>query len=210
MLRSPLAALALALALASCVSTDTLTDDTVGTMDAAMQTPPMPQPTRQHQELLQSVGTWEGTLTSFVPGVPAEPTPARETVEALGGFWTQSTFECEFMGMPYVGSGCFGYDEAKGKYVGTWIDNMSSMLAVMEGELAADGKTLVMRWRAPDWDGQMTDHRSETVHTANSSVSTFYMGEGQGEKTMVIEMKRVKETGATERTHFQRVVFGAF
>ena len=60
----------------------------------------MPQPAEQHAQLLEAVGAWEGTITAFFPGMPSEPMEAKETVEAIGGFWTQSRFECDFMGMP--------------------------------------------------------------------------------------------------------------
>lgn len=150
----------------------------------------MPLPGPQHQELLQGVGKWEGTLTLFMPDMPSEPVAARETVQAIGGFWTLSHFECEFMGMPYIGSGHVGYDDAKKKYVGTWVDNMSSYLAVMEGEMDPTTKKLVMRWVAPDMTGAIVPHRSEHVTTADSHTMTFFVGPGEGEKSMVIAMKR--------------------
>lgn len=157
----------------------------------------MPQPTPEHAQILNGVGVWEGTLTSFMGGGPADPVPAKETVEGIGKFWTQSKFTCNFMGMPYLGTGCVGYDAKNGKYVGTWIDNMSSYLAVMEGEMNEETNTLVMRYDAPDMTGQMAAHRIESVYNENSYVSTFYTGAGEGTKTMVIEMKR-KGKGAVE------------
>lgn len=148
-----------------------------------------PQPTRQHHRLLEAVGEWEGTMTAFMPGMPEEPVAAKETVTAVGGFWTQSRFECEFMGAPYVGTGCVGYDAEKGKYIATWIDNMSSQLAIMEGEASQDGKTITMHWRSPDpATGEMTDQRYELVATKDQYTSTFFSGADT--KTMVISMKR--------------------
>ena len=150
-----------------------------------------PKPTEQHTELLKGVGEWKGTLTAFMPGAPSDPVEATETVEGIGPFWIQTRFECEWMSSPYVGTGCVGYDPAKQKYVGTWIDSTSTHIALMEGEMDPKTQTLVMRWNGPDPSGKMTPHRHETVHTPDSYTSTFYMGEGAGTKTMVIEMKRV-------------------
>lgn len=147
------------------------------------------QPTEQHEQIVAGAGEWEGTLTMFGEHATPQPLPAQETVEAVGPFWVQSRFTCDFMGMPYVGTGCVGYDPAAKKYVGTWVDNMSSYFACMEGEKDASGK-LVMRWTAPDeTTGEPVAHRSESVETANGRVMTFYMGEGAGTKSMVIEMK---------------------
>lgn len=150
----------------------------------------MPQPTEQHKMVLSGVGEWEGTLTTTYPGMEASTVPARESIVAIGGFWTQARFECEFMGMPYVGTGFVGYDETKGKYVGTWVDSMSSHLSIMEGDYDKATKTTTMRWTAPDMTGQMAAHRFECVETAAGRTTTFYVGEGKGTKTMVIEMKR--------------------
>ncbi|MFG0316694.1 MAG: DUF1579 family protein, partial [Planctomycetota bacterium JB042] len=94
-------------------------------LSAARQGMQMPMPGKEHREILRSVGEWEGTLTHYMMNPSGDSVPATETVEAIGGFWTQATFRCEFMGAPYHGTGCVGYDQEKKKFVGTWIDNMS-------------------------------------------------------------------------------------
>lgn len=147
-------------------------------------------PTEQHKQIVTGAGEWEGTLTTFGEHATPEPVPARETVEAVGPFWTQSKFTCDFGGMPYHGTGCVGYDPATKKYIGTWIDSTRSYFAWMEGKKDSSGK-LVLHWLAPDeTTGVPVKHRTETVETAKGRVMTFYRGEGAGTKTMVIEMKR--------------------
>jgi hypothetical protein len=158
----------------------------------------MPQPTETHKELVKGAGEWVGSITIFTPGAPEQKSAARETVVAIGEFWIQAHFVTEFMGMPYVGTGCVGYDERAKKYVGTWIDSMSSYLAVMEGEMDEQSGKLVMRWTAPDMTGQMTQHRHETVHGKDSYTSTFYAGEDSTEPTMKIEMKRKPKADAAK------------
>lgn len=153
----------------------------------------MPQPTAEHKKLLEAVGEWEGTVTAYMPGMPETPSPAKQTVEAIGGFWIQSHFTSQFMGMDYVGTGVDGYDPNKKKYVSTWCDNMSSFLAIMEGEMDAKGEKLTMHWTAPDMTGAMAPHRAVTVGGKDTYTSTFYVGEGDGTKSMVIDMKRVKK-----------------
>lgn len=147
-------------------------------------------PTAEHAELMQGVGSWVGTLQSFMPGAPAEPMAATEEVVAVGGFWTHARFSCMFMGQPYVGTGCVGYDAATGSYVGTWIDNTSSYLAMMQGKKIPGTDDIEMRWMAPSPEGVMTAHRSVTNRTDNAYTITFYSGDGAGEKIMVIAMQR--------------------
>ena len=147
-------------------------------------------PGEAHQQLVKGVGYWEGTLTMFGEHATPQPIHATETVEAVGPFWIQSRFTCDFMGQPYVGTGCVGYDPAKKKYVGTWIDSMSSYFSKMEGQKDANG-VLVLHWTAPDeTTGKMVSHRSESVETAGTRVMTFFQGKNPGTKTMVIQMKR--------------------
>lgn len=151
----------------------------------------MPQPTEHHALVLRGVGEWKGKLQNFVPGMEGV-VDAKQTVKPVGKFWTQTRFSCQFMGETYVGTGCQGYDPAKKKFIGTWVDSMSSYFAKMEGDYDAKTNTLTMRWQAPDMEGKMQWHRQHTVQKENSYRSVFYMGEGEGTKTMVIEMERVK------------------
>jgi Protein of unknown function (DUF1579) len=158
---------------------------------AAVRFQEMPQPTAEHREIVKAVGAWEGTLTSYMPGQPEQTMPAKETIEAIGGFWTQSRFETSFGGQPYVGTGCVGYDSQTKKYVGTWIDSMSEFFSLMEGEKDAKTGAIVMRYMAPDMEsGKLVPHRIETVHGTDTYTSSFFMGDGAGTKTMVIAMKR--------------------
>ena len=181
MTRARSAACLLALALAACAS---------GPKKPALTMAEWTQPTEQHRQIAAGAGEWVGTLTMFGEHATPAPIPAQETVEAIGPFWVQSRFTCDFMGMPYVGTGFVGYDPSTRKYLGTWLDNTSSYFASMEGEKDASGK-LVMRWTAPDeTTGELVPHRSESVETAKGRLMTFYKGDGAGTKTMVIEMTR--------------------
>jgi len=169
----------------------------------ALQEMQMPKAGEQHKNLLAGVGEWEGTVTDFHdPAAKPTPVPARETVTAVGEFWVLSQFHSEFGGMPYHGSGHYGYDAEKKKFIGTWVDSMSSYFSLMEGEMDPKTKALVMRWQAPGMDGKMTPQRSESIETADSRTMTFYSGEGAGTKSMVIELKRKKgraaEAGSTK------------
>ncbi len=156
----------------------------------------MPGPTAEHKQLVeQGAGEWEGTLTLLESGAPDVTVPAKETNVAIGGFWIHSRFESTVMGMPFTGTAISGYDENKKKYVGTWVDSMSSYLAIMEGAMDAKGEKLIMHWQAPNMTGAMAPHRSVTVHTKDSYTTTFFIGEGDGVKSMELKMKRKAKAG---------------
>lgn len=151
--------------------------------------PAMPEPSPEHARVLEGVGRWTGTLTSWEAGPEPVTVEAAQVVEAIGGFWTTCTMECEFMGTPYKGNGNVGYDPERDVFVGTWVDNMSSAFASMEGQYLEDDETLRMRWQAPDWmTGELVDHWSDSVQTANEQRSTFYRGDEDGEHQKVMEI----------------------
>jgi len=156
------------------------------------QEPPMPEVTDHHKRVLAGVGEWEGTITMFMPGMEPQTMPAQEKVEAVGEYWTTSTFTSDMGGMQFTGKSSLGYDSDKKQYVGTWIDSTTTYLTVMQGEFDAKKNMLVTRWKGPNWagDGSMIDFRNETVVRADASVSTFYMGAGEGTKHMEIKLKR--------------------
>lgn len=157
-----------------------------------VQEPAMPEVTDHHKRVLSAVGEWEGTITVHMPEMEPQTLPARETVEAVGPYWASSTFTAGEGAMGFSGKSSLGYDNDKKQYVGTWIDSTTTYLTVMHGEFDATKNALVMRWKGPNWmgDGAETDFRSESIQRADAMVSTFYMGAGEGTKTMEIKLKR--------------------
>jgi len=172
-------------ATAAIVAAATITFAAAPRIQDAMQQ--MPQPTKQHRQIQRGAGEWVGTLTMKSPGMPTEPVEAKETVRKHGPFWVVTEFKCQFMGMPYMGHGCFGYDENKGEYVGTWLDSMSSHLSIMRGKHDEESGGIVMHWDAPDMTGKIVPHRSVQVQTEDAYTMTFYT---DGKESMVIDMKR--------------------
>ena len=106
----------------------------------------------ENASALQLVGEWETSAeASFGPDQPVIKCEGTETVRSIGGFWTVSESHGTPMGMPMTGIMTLGYDPAKKKYVGTWIDSMTSHLWVYEGTLDADGKILTLEAEGPSF-----------------------------------------------------------
>ena len=163
------------------------------------QDPAAPAPTEQHAMLLELVGQWEGTITMYADGAPGEPARATEIVKPIGEFWTMTHFQCDYMGMPFAGHAQNGYDPVKKEFIGTWIDSAQPNMSIMAGGYDADQKKLTYRWDAADMTGKVVPHRSETVYGKGSYVAEYFLGDGEGTKSMEIKMKRKTiETGATE------------
>ena len=113
--------------------------------------PQMPEPTKEHAWLHQAVGEWdtEGEA-NMGPGQPAIKCTGTETVRALGKFWTITENTTTMMEMPMTGVMTLGYDPEKKKYIGTWVDSMTSHLWHYEGTVDAAGKVLTLEAEGPN------------------------------------------------------------
>ena len=144
--------------------------------------PPMPKPGPEHQVLTQDVGVWDATVALVMePGGKPEISKGTETNRLMGGLWLIQDFQGELLGLPFHGHSMTGYDPAKKKYVGTWVDTVSPGLSMVEGTL--DPKTKIMTaWiEGPGPDGVVMKSRATTEwKDANTRVFTMHSPEGKG------------------------------
>ena len=115
--------------------------------------------TPQHTWLHQLVGEWQFEGESIATdGMPATKMSGTESVRKLGDAWVL----CEGRGpIPDAMGGdlaltqfTFGYDPAKGHFVGTFIGSMMNYLWIYHrGELDAAGRTLSLYAEGPAFDG---------------------------------------------------------
>ncbi|MGE3820361.1 MAG: DUF1579 domain-containing protein [Isosphaeraceae bacterium] len=114
-----------------------------------------PKPGKEHALLSQDVGTWEATIKMWTdPQGEPQVSKGTETNTLMpGGLWVLSKFEGEMMGTTFHGQGQNGYDPVRGKYVGTWVDSMSTSPIVMEGTYDEAKKALTMTGETVDPSG---------------------------------------------------------
>lgn len=111
-----------------------------------------PQPTKEHQWLKQFVGEWSShSKAEPGPGQPGFECKGTFTAKMLGEFWVVNEMSADFMGSPMNGVQSIGYDEQKKKYVGTWIDSMSSFIWHYEGSVDKSGKILTLEAEGPNF-----------------------------------------------------------
>ncbi len=100
-------------------------------------------PGAAHKVLEPLVGSWNVKVKMYKK--PGEATVSEGTAERkwiLDGRFVADKFEGDFGGMKFTGLGLTGYDNQKKKYVGMWVDSMSTALMTVEGTYDADTKTL--------------------------------------------------------------------
>jgi hypothetical protein len=155
------------------------------------------EPGPSHKQLLKSVGKWNIVMKSWMaPGAPpVESTGTAEAKPLLGDRYVQMLVNANFMGKPFNGVGLNGYDNGKKKFVGTWIDSMSTGIMRSEGTSDAAGKVLTAQASSID---PLTSKESkmrivQTWETDDKIVEEFYEKRGPKEqKVMEITYTRAK------------------
>jgi hypothetical protein len=163
----------------------------------AQEGPPMPKPGPEHELLKKDVGTWDATVEMMMPASP--PSKGTETsVLGPGGLWLLSDFKSEMMGVPFQGHGVTGWDPAKKKYVGVWVDSMSTSVSLTETTYDPATKTASgMLDGPPGPDGQPMKMKAVTEYKDDDTrVFTMYVKGPDGKEvpTMRITYKRRKSS----------------
>ncbi|MCZ7601250.1 MAG: DUF1579 domain-containing protein [Melioribacteraceae bacterium] len=151
-----------------------------------------------HTWFSKAVGDWEITNKYwFAPG--AEPTISEGTAHAemlMGGRYLKFDHKGSVMGMPFEGMSLEGYDNARGKYISIWVDNLGTGITYAEGDYDKEKNILV-------YEGKMTDPMTkepvwfkQTVHPVNENQYMFEMymkgPDGKEMKNMEITFNRKK------------------
>ncbi|HXH17759.1 MAG TPA: DUF1579 domain-containing protein, partial [Chitinophagales bacterium] len=101
-------------------------------------------PGEMHAMLAKSDGVWNADVTMWMnpDAPPAKSTATVTNRMILGGRYQEAKHSGSFEGMPFEGISILGYDNAKKKFVNTWIDNMGSGIMMMEGTWDETSKTI--------------------------------------------------------------------
>lgn len=157
-----------------------------------------PSPEKEHQWLEQFVGKWEATSEcSMGPDQPPIKSEGSMSSRMLGGFWVISEVSYETPGSTMNAIQTIGYDPAKKKYVGTWVDSATSHMWNYEGTVDESGKVLALDAEGPNFmaDGKMTTFRDAYEFESPDliiSTSSILMDDGKWVTFMTGEMRRVK------------------
>ncbi len=137
------------------------------------QEPEFPSPAKEHQWLQQFVGSWDSQSEgSMGPDQPPMQCKGTISSRSLGGFWIVNEMQTDIMGTPMTGVQTIGYDPAKKKYVGTWVDSMMNHMWKYEGSVSQDGKTLTLEAAGPNFmaAGKSTQFRDAYEFKSKDSI----------------------------------------
>ena len=96
-----------------------------------------------HKKLEAVVGTFDVKVKMWMdPSTPPEEsTGTSENTWVLGNRFVQMKYQGTMMGKPFSGLGYTGYDNVTKKYVGTWMDDMSTGMMVSKGSMSGNVMT---------------------------------------------------------------------
>ncbi len=149
-----------------------------------------------HKKLDAMVGTFDAKVTmwSGPSKPPEESTGTSETSWVLGNRFLETKYEGTFMGQPFSGIGYTGYDNVTKKYVGTWMDTMSTGVMISTGTMTGN----VMKSMATMSDPMTgkVSHATETFTIIDNDHNKMEMWQpgpdGKNVKMMEINYTRKK------------------
>lgn len=122
---------------------------------------------KEHEWLAQLAGEWDLELEMLMgPDQPSMKSRGLDVSRLVGGYWLVS--EGKNLDFPYDCRLTLGFDVERKKYVGTWVDSMSSHLWHYVGEVDATGRTLTLETEGPfpSVPGRKTKFREVTELTS--------------------------------------------
>ncbi|PIF43839.1 uncharacterized protein DUF1579 [Chryseobacterium sp. 52] len=157
-------------------------------------------PGEMHKTLAAYDGNWTGATTMWMENGGKPMTSQSECTNKMifGGRYQHSTYKGNFMGMPFEGMSIMGYDNAKKKFVSTWIDNMGTGIMHGEGDWNPAKKSIEFKGTMSDpaRPGHDCDFREVYTFTdANNHMMEMYGPDsktGNEYKTMEIKFTKKK------------------
>ena len=152
------------------------------TASVSAQQPNFPPPEKEHAFLKKFAGTWESASDcTMAPGQTPMKTTATSTNRMIGEFWLVNEIKSTGGGAKVTAFQTIGYDPAKKKYFGTWVDSMFGHMWHYEGTVSEDKTTLTLEADGPNFmTGKGTTKFRDVYRfeTADHIVaSAFVMGE---------------------------------
>ncbi len=147
-----------------------------------------PKPGPEFDILKKMEGNWD--LTMKFGGMESKGTVVYKM--EVGGLWLVSNLESDLLGQKFHGKGLDTYDAGKKKYIGIWVDSMTTSPMVLEGTYDKAKKTLTMSGEGPGMDGKPTKYKSVSVMPDDNTINfSMFMGDG-ADPAFTIVYKRKK------------------
>ncbi len=156
------------------------------------------KPSEMHEMLKSWNGTWKQESTTWeYPGAAPQTSKGTMVNEMiLGGRYQRSTSTGNMMGVPYQGISTTAYDNAKKTFKMSWIDNVETGMAILEGpwDIASNSMSLAGTMVDPSSaDGKEHPVRElYKVEDDKHHTMQMFMPGTDGKEFMMMEIKFTK------------------
>ena len=157
------------------------------------------KPGKAHELFARDAGTWDCDVKMFFagPGMPPVESKGVEVNELVSGGLYMRTSLSYPMGDrgEFEGHSLIGYDPRINKYVGTWVDNFTSIPSQISGEYDENSKTLTVHRTVVDGRGNELKSKDVTTWTDDSkkNVAVFLIVK-TGDKELEIKLMEMTAT----------------
>jgi hypothetical protein len=149
-------------------------------------------PGPHHERLAGFAGSWKIHARFWAtPGaIPQESAGTAEIRSILGGRFLEQRQESRLFGKPTSGVGYIGFDNAAGRYVSLWLDDLSTAVLRTEGPPDPSGKAIRTRGTFNDAATGKPLRIEEVVTRVGPETFTYeaWTGPPGGELSRVMEI----------------------
>jgi len=138
----------------------------------------------EHAKLIETVGTWTVESKMWMePGAEPVASSGKAVFTALlGGRFVRQEFSGAFMGQPFLGIGCTGYNNATKQYEDVWIDSVGTGMMRATGTETEAGKVWTYFGSCIGPGGKEYKHRTILKKLgANQMIVEAFCDKGEGE-----------------------------
>ena len=151
------------------------------------------KPGIHHKNLRRLVGRWKGEVTQYMGPKTSTSTGTAVFRSIMGGRYLVQNWRGSFEGKAFVGMSIAGYDNAKKKYVSSWIDSMGTGIMNSTGTYDVKKRTLTEIGVSSSPMGDMKFKMVSKYIDNDNFTLTMYMVSPEGEKkAMFIKYTRDK------------------
>lgn len=170
----------------------------------AQDAPGTSVPVKEHEFLQKFVGEWD--VESEGAGMKNK---AVMRSSMLGKLWLVNSSDHKMQGMKLTSMQIIGYDSDKKKYVGTWVDSMTSFLWRYEGTVDKTGSKLTLDTQGPSMsgDGTMVKYQDAfEFKDKDTIIATSAMQDDNGNWSVFMKgtAKRRSKASSISAEEFQR------
>jgi hypothetical protein len=150
----------------------------------------------EHKQLARLAGEWKVETKSYYPD-PEKPEISEGAANfrvLMGGRYLQQNFQGEVGGKQFRGLGLSGYDNAKKKYVGAWIDTMGTGIMTTEGEYDEKKHELIETGVSSGPTGPEKFKMVSRYLDNDKFTFEMYMVDAGGQETKMMEMTYTRQS----------------